>query len=69
MITLDFSEVKDQIVLDEGMYNVTIKKAEEKVSASGKPMLFVVFEEDETKSAILKTIFSLRKLCGSLKTC
>ena len=67
MITLDFSEVKDQIVLDEGMYNVTIKKAEEKVSASGKPMLFVVFEEDETKSAIFENYLLTPEALWKLK--
>lgn len=53
-MTLDFTSVPKQILLDEGMYEVTIKKVEKKVSNSGKDMLFVVFEEVNTKSAIFE---------------
>lgn len=53
-INLDFSSVPGNVLLEEGMYNVSIKKVEEKVSSTGKPMLFVVFEEEETKSGIFE---------------
>lgn len=53
-INLDFSSVPGNVLLDEGTYNVSIKKVEEKVSSTGKPMLFVVFEEEETKTGIFE---------------
>lgn len=55
MITLDFSNVKGNVVLEEGTYEVTIIKAEEKRSSSGKPNLLVVFEESTTKAHILES--------------
>ena len=36
------------------MYEVTVKKVEEKPASTGKPMLFVVFEEATTGSAIFE---------------
>lgn len=54
MINLDFSSVKGNVLLEEGLYNVTIKKVEEKVSSTGKPMLFVVFEEETTGTGIFE---------------
>lgn len=54
MINLDFSNVPQQVLLEEGLYKVRIKKAELKKSSTGKDMLSVIFEEDTTKSAIFE---------------
>lgn len=62
MVNLDFSNVKGNVLLDEGVYSVAIKKAEEKVSSTGKPMIFVVFEEAETGTAIFEN-FVLTEDC------
>lgn len=53
-INLDFSSVPGNVLLDEGNYNVAIKKVEEKVSSTGKPMLVVLFEEETTKTGIFE---------------
>lgn len=52
--TLDFSSVGEKVVLDEGMYVVTIKSVKEKVASTGKDMWLVCFEEEETKAVIFE---------------
>lgn len=51
-VTLDFSSVKSNQILEEGVYVLTIKNIKEKVTASGKNMWSVAYEEQETGSTI-----------------
>lgn len=53
-LNLDFSNVQKQVLLDEGVYNVTLKKLEEKTSSTGKPMLLATYIEEQTGSALFE---------------
>lgn len=44
MLNLDFSSVPSREPLDEGMYLLTIAKAEETTSQSGNPMLKIEYD-------------------------
>lgn len=46
MLNLDFSSVPTRDPLEEGMYNLTIAKAEEKLSSGNNPMLVIEFDVD-----------------------
>ena len=46
MLNLDFSSVPSREPLDEGVYTLTVAKAEEKASQSGNPMMVVEFDVD-----------------------
>ena len=61
-LNLDFSNVQGNVVLDEGMYNVTIEAVEQKTSSTNKPMLLVRFKEPETKAAIFEN-YVLEESC------
>ena len=61
-LNLDFSNVQGNVVLDEGMYNVTIEAVEEKTASTGKPMLCVRFREETTKTAIFEN-YVLQENC------
>lgn len=43
-MNLDFSNVPSREPLEEGLYTLTIAKAEEKTSSTGNPMLSVEFD-------------------------
>ncbi len=49
---LDFSEVKETVEITDGKHEVTIVKAEEKVSKNGTPMLNLSMKELETDAFI-----------------
>ena len=61
-LNLDFSNVRDNEPLAEGTYNIVLKSIEEKVSSTGKPMLNVRFEEEETKTSIFEN-YVLQENC------
>lgn len=44
MINLDFSEVPSREPLEEGVYTITVAKAEETTSSTGNPMIKVEFD-------------------------
>ena len=44
MMNLDFSSVASREPLDEGVYSLTIAKAEETTSSTGNPMLKIEFD-------------------------
>lgn len=44
MLNLDFSSVPSREPLDEGIYSLTIAKAEETASSSGNPMLKIEYD-------------------------
>ena len=44
MLNLDFSSVPSRDPLDEGLYELTVAKAEETVSSTGNPMIKVEFD-------------------------
>lgn len=71
-LNLDFSNVQGNVILDEGIYNVTIESVEEKVSSTGKPMLNIRFREESTKTAIFENyvlqencLFKLKELLSA----
>ena len=71
-INLDFSNVQGNVVLDEGIYNLTIESVEQKVSSTGKDMLLVRFREETTKTAIFENyvlqencLFKLKELLSA----
>lgn len=71
-INLDFSNVQGNVVLDEGIYNLTIESVEQKVSSTGKDMLLVRFREESTKAAIFENyvlqencLFKLKELLSA----
>lgn len=71
-INLDFSNVRGNEVLEEGIYNLTIESIEEKVSSTGKNMLLVRFREENTKTAIFENyvlqencLFKLKELLSA----
>lgn len=66
-MNLDFSNVQGGVVLDEGMYNVTIESVEEKTSSTGNPMLLVRFREEETKTAIFENYVLTENCLWKLK--
>lgn len=66
-INLDFSSVPGNVLLEEGMYNVSVKKVEEKVSSTGKPMLTIIFEEENTKTGIFENYVLEEKCLWKLK--
>ena len=66
-LNLDFSNVRGNVVLEEGTYNVTLKKVEEKTSSTGNPMLFVVFEEEETGTGLFENYVLTEKCLWKLK--
>lgn len=53
-LNLDFSNVAGNVLLNEGMYNVTIESVEEKTSSTGKQMLLIRFREEESKAALFE---------------
>ena len=61
-MTLDFSNVRGNVVLEEGTYNLTIEAVEEKTSSNGNPMLQVRFREEETKTAVFEN-YVLQENC------
>ena len=61
-LNLDFSNVQGGVILEEGMYNVTIEDVEEKVSSTGKNMLLIRFREEESKTAIFEN-YVLEESC------
>lgn len=66
-LNLDFSNVQGNVILEEGMYNVTIESVEEKTSSTGKPMLLVRFKEEETKAAIFENYVLTEECLWKLK--
>lgn len=72
-ITLDFSSVPSREVLEEGTYELVIKKAEEKMSSTGKPMVVILFEEPNTKTGIFENyvltpdaLWKMKELCKAI---
>lgn len=62
-MNLDFSNVQsNNILLEEGMYNVTIEAVEEKTSSTGNPMLQIRFREETTQAAIFDN-YVLKENC------
>lgn len=53
-LNLDFSSVRGAVVLEEGLYNLTIEDVQEKMSSTGKNMLLVRFREEESQAAIFE---------------
>lgn len=47
MLNLDFSNVPSREPLDEGIYSLTIAKAEETTSSTGNPMLKLEFDVND----------------------
>lgn len=66
-LNLDFSNVQGNVVLEEGMYNVTIEKVEEKTSSTGKPMLLVRFKEEEEGAVIFENYVLTEEALWKLK--
>ena len=73
MKTLDFTSVPKREVLPEGMYVVTVKKVEEKVSSKGSDMWLVSFEEAESKNYLFENyvlqancMWKLQELLGAI---
>ena len=71
-LNLDFSNVRGNEVLADGIYNVTIESVEEKVSSTGKQMLNIRFREESTKTAIFENyvlqencLFKLKELLSA----
>jgi hypothetical protein len=46
MLNLDFSSVPSREPLEEGLYELTVAKAEETTSSTGNPMIKVEFDVD-----------------------
>ena len=61
-LTLDFSNVQGNVVLEEGIYNVNLESAELGVSQSGKEMLKVRFKEPESGAAVFEN-YVLQENC------
>lgn len=61
-ISLDFSNVKGNTILEEGTYNVTIESVEQKESSTHKPMLLVRFREENSGAAIFEN-YVLEEQC------
>ncbi len=67
-MNLDFSNVQsNNILLDEGMYNVTIESVEEKTSSTGNPMLLIRFREESTQAALFENYVLTEKCLWKLK--
>lgn len=74
MLNLDFSNVPSRDPLEEGVYTLTIAKAEEKVSSTGNPMLSIEYDVLGTKGRKLwdnyvlidKTLWKLKELFDAL---
>jgi hypothetical protein len=73
MAHLNFSSVPKRVPLAEGMYLLTIVKAEEKDSSTGNKMLVVQFSEPDTKTVIFENfsyvpeaLFKLQNLLEAL---
>lgn len=49
MLNLDFSSVPSREPLDEGIYSLTIAKAEETTSSTGNPMLKLEFDVNDVE--------------------
>jgi hypothetical protein len=49
MLNLDFSSVPSREPLEEGVYNLTIAKVEEKTSSTGNPMLAIEYDVNEVE--------------------
>lgn len=72
-INLDFSSIPSREPLAEGVYTFEVKKVEEKTSSSGNPMLLILFEEIETKTAVFEnyvltanSLWKLQELLNAL---
>jgi hypothetical protein len=61
-MTIDFSNVQGNVVLEEGTYVVNLEAAEMGTSASGKEMLKVRFKEPESGAAIFEN-YLLQENC------
>lgn len=61
-MNLDFSNVRSNEPLDEGMYSVVIEAVEPKTSSTGKEMLLVRFREVETGTTIFEN-YLLQENC------
>lgn len=75
MINLDFSSVPSREPLEEGLYIVTIEKAEEKTSSTGNPMIALTYNVEEVEgqrklfdnySLQEKALFKLQSLMKAL---
>lgn len=66
-LNLDFSNVQSNVVLEEGMYNVTIEKVEEKTASTGKPMLLVRFKEEEQGAVLFENYVLTEEALWKLK--
>jgi len=73
MVNLNFSSIPERTPLAEGMYILTIKKAEEKMASTGKNMIVVQYQEEETKTTIFNNyilqencLFRLRELLAAI---
>lgn len=61
-LNLDFSNVQGNVVLEEGLYNLTIEEVKQTVSSTGKDMLVIRYREEETKTAIFEN-YVLEESC------
>lgn len=61
-MNLDFSNVRSNDPLEEGMYDVVIEAIEPKTSSTGKEMLLVRFREKETGTAVFEN-YLLQENC------
>ena len=66
-MNLDFSNVQGNVLLDEGVYNVTIENIEQKTSSTGKPMLLVRFREETTQTALFENYVLAENCLWKLK--
>lgn len=62
-MNLDFSNVQsNNILLEEGTYNITLEAIEQKQSSTNKPMLSVRFREETTQAALFEN-YVLQENC------
>ena len=67
-LNLDFSSVQsNNVLLDEGMYNLTLESIEEKTSSTGKQMLLVRFREETTQTALFENYVLTENCLWKLK--
>ena len=63
MVNLDFSNVKSRDPLEEGLYLLTIEKAEEALSSNGNPMIKVTYKVDDHEGYKVFDQYTLIESC------
>ena len=72
-MNLNFDSIPKREPLPEGVYNLTLEKAEVKDSKNGKPMIAAQFKEPETSTVLFETfvltpdaLWKLKSFCDAL---